>query len=935
MHNQDHFPQWGPYSKTFAGISHVSDKNKGIRFDLSVFPGVFRRKINLPSVLWECDYHPWKATPDLSYFSYRHEIEWKDKVYADISFERPHSVNKQHESARFINSCIVNNSEATQNITLHLVANLNFKYITNRKNALRLDPVEVSLDPVEIILPENSIWINGLDYTDICLINPGPGDNLVPDARLKGQVTANGYVNNTALGDSFGKTPGDNVSYSFAVTDKSINALLIRYMNSASSDTTSVLKINITCCRNLICSEVIKLPQSIDVQHLTTMLPALAPGDYQLTLECVTPCTLEIDGLLLCPADNIKKFQVTTTKWNDTPLIEKTDNNKSVILKYESLDHYYGISVLSSNIHTREYITDHLDETMRYFTHEHVLPAIQKNGDKHYYNIMIDGITLKPGEKQILSALVCCGSKSEVETRLSDFQKTKQQQAMVVSSFFEKNSNPSGDKYRFGVEKMAAQLLHNIVFPVPYRNTNICHFTPGKWWDWLYTWDAGFTGLGMAYISTEFSKVILETYLTEPGDKHSAFIQHGSFVPTQAYQFMELYQINPDTNYLGQIYPSLMQYYLFYIGHLEESGTDYFNSGLLRPWDYFYNSGGWDDYPPQVHVHKKNLTGTITPVANTAHAIRFAKFLLLLTAVLEENKISLPRELYKLRTDITDFNSYDYPQMTKLLKNDIARLSDALLRYSWNDASGFFSYVIHNNAGDAVDRLMFGENEDYNRGLDGLSPLFCGSLPEQISSQLIDTIADKDRFFTEIGLSTVDRQASYFNPEGYWNGAVWMPHQWFFFKALLDYGKTDLAVEIAETALLIWENEVRESYNCHEFFHIKSKRGAGWHQFSGLSSPVVNWFCALFQQGTITGGFDLLITKKHFDNKNGELNFDYTKLSSDIKSKILICLPQESVYCCTVNDKQYACKQHKPGLWEMVIPLEYNSAKVRFYSNEQ
>ena len=30
---------WGPYSKRYAGISHIPDMRKGIRFDFSVVPG--------------------------------------------------------------------------------------------------------------------------------------------------------------------------------------------------------------------------------------------------------------------------------------------------------------------------------------------------------------------------------------------------------------------------------------------------------------------------------------------------------------------------------------------------------------------------------------------------------------------------------------------------------------------------------------------------------------------------------------------------------------------------------------------------------------------------------------------------------------------------------------------------------------------------------
>lgn len=29
---------WGPYSKRYAGISHIPDMSKGIRFDFSVMP---------------------------------------------------------------------------------------------------------------------------------------------------------------------------------------------------------------------------------------------------------------------------------------------------------------------------------------------------------------------------------------------------------------------------------------------------------------------------------------------------------------------------------------------------------------------------------------------------------------------------------------------------------------------------------------------------------------------------------------------------------------------------------------------------------------------------------------------------------------------------------------------------------------------------------
>ena len=62
-------PPWGPYTKTYNGISHIADLERGLRFDLSVFPGHYRREVMVPNVNWEGGFHPWEAAPDLSRFS--------------------------------------------------------------------------------------------------------------------------------------------------------------------------------------------------------------------------------------------------------------------------------------------------------------------------------------------------------------------------------------------------------------------------------------------------------------------------------------------------------------------------------------------------------------------------------------------------------------------------------------------------------------------------------------------------------------------------------------------------------------------------------------------------------------------------------------------------------------------------------------------------
>jgi len=56
-------PAWGPYTKKYTGISHLPDLASGLRFDLSVFPGYYRRQVMVPNAKWESGFHPWEAAP--------------------------------------------------------------------------------------------------------------------------------------------------------------------------------------------------------------------------------------------------------------------------------------------------------------------------------------------------------------------------------------------------------------------------------------------------------------------------------------------------------------------------------------------------------------------------------------------------------------------------------------------------------------------------------------------------------------------------------------------------------------------------------------------------------------------------------------------------------------------------------------------------------
>ena len=188
-------------------------------------------------------------------------------------------------------------------------------------------------------------------------------------------------------------------------------------------------------------------------------------------------------------------------------------------------------------------------------------------------------------------------------------------------------------------------------------------------------------------------------------------------------------------------------------------------------------------------------------------------------------------------------------------------MGKAIETYAWDPESGYFGYVEH-DAQDVPQGLYRTEaGENYNKGLDGVTPLVAGIVDEAQKEALLGHIFTQGELWSPYGITAVDQRASYYSIDGYWNGTVWMPHQMILWKTMLDLGRADLARKIADTALENWERECEDSYNCYEHIMLATGRGGGWCNFSGLSSPVINWFCAYYRPGTVSTGFGTLVTK--------------------------------------------------------------------------
>ena len=888
--------RWGPYTKRYMGISHIPDPRAGLRFDLSVFPELLRSEVKVPNVKWNSGYHPWQAASDLSFYSHRHEIIWKDRLYCDVSFLR------LDESAVLIRCTCVNRTELSQNLGLHYVAWLNFPPVrTYSDEALRMS---------EVNLPEKGVWIEGMAYDHIAYALDDPRANLTEDGYLRGEILAHGFVGGTGLGQGFGREEGDQASYKVDLHDELADSVIVlRYR--AEDDQAIKLSIN-----NHI-DEQVELFGSGDFKHCAIPAGTLRCGENSLSITLLRGGEIEIDGFALVPADQVEGVQFHERPWNPVPERLRAPTENALVLQYEHIEPVYGLAWAGAPSRLRGFIGDDLDTMMRRNVNQHPQERFFGQGQGHYTDVFLSPIFLEAESERVFYGMICAGSADEVAARLGDFQaddpawETAHQRASQATIL--PAPNAAGRGYRFSQERMAATLLTNVVYPVRTRGTWIRHNTPGRLWDCLYTWDSGFIGLGLLELDQDRAIDCLNAYVTEPSEEDAAFIHHGSPLPVQHYLFLELWNRTQSQALLAYFYPRLRRYHRFLSGRLGSSTTRT-RLNLIRTWDYFYNSGGWDDYPPQQHVHEQGLEDSVTPVVNTAHAIRTAQILKMAATALDHEET--PQEIAEYEREIEIF-------------------SQALQAYAWDEDSGYFGYVRDQAEGESPAILRHASGQNFNQGLDGVSPLVAGICTPEQEERLLSHLFSPEHLWTPLGLSTVDQSAPYYRTDGYWNGAVWMSHQWFLWKALLDMGRADRAHRIAATALRVWKQEVESSYNCFEHFLIETGRGAGWHHFGGLSSPVLNWYSAYHLPGHLSTGLDVWTESLHFSD-------DHTSLMTDLqlfgaphhKSALIAVMNEDGSYAVSWNDQGLDFHERYPGVLEIQLPVS-GRASGRLKINQQ
>ena len=905
------FPAWGPYGKKYMGISRIAEHEfaKGVRFDLTVAPAIFGGDIKVPNTTLPSGCHPWRCSPDYSIFTYRHDLEWKDKVYAEVSYVR------LTDESTLIRTEIVNNSELIQNCVINFFESVEYP----------------SPEYCRLSLPENCAFKKAVEYDSYDYAVKRPWDEQNADGFKKGEFADNRFVGGFGLGDRagkwhmphrylppFGAEKGDSLSLTLHCNNSFDNAVLaVRYRTSdIKYEHGKMVGVNYIPSEKssefLINGKKIVFAPTNELATALISLGRVEKGDFNISLEALGTGGIEFDFFCICEKNDFADIKTAVVKYDYVPEFSaevQPDGGYKTVCKYPCIEGSFVLRTFNGNTRLREIATGALEDCMTARlsnsdpTFDDVTESFtgafsRKHSDDGFFsNAIIHTIFVEPHGRHIEYAVI---SKGETEYKSAeDYEKiynSRLKEAAPVSL------NRDGKKYEQSCEILKATVMTNAVYPIYKHGEYIIHHTPGKRWDCLYTWDSGFIGLGMLDYSERFAEYSLDTYLSEENNPDYAFLHHGSPVPVQMYLYLEMLKRSNDKSKLLAMYPRAKLYYDFLAGKVRGSTTAKLKSGLTTTYDYFYSTSGMDDYPAQVAMMDRNIRDTTAPVISTSQLIRCGRILRMAASKLGK------------ADDAAEYTA------------DIERLTNALTEFSWDKKSGYFSYVLHDKDYNPTGFMLTENGENLNKGLDGIYPIIAGACNEEQREAILSHLKNEKEMLSPYGISAVDMTAGYFMVNGYWNGNVWFPHQWFIWKSMLDLGESDFAYSVARLALDIWKREVDYSYYTFERVNVVTGRGGWFHNFGGLSTPITMWANAYFKAGTLNTGFDTWVDFAEFADNNKKLRADLTYFGNSKKFTVLAAMnDDESIkYKVTLDGTEIPFNERFKGTLEIPLSIADN-----------
>ena len=144
----------------------------------------------------------------------------------------------------------------------------------------------------------------------------------------------------------------------------------------------------------------------------------------------------------------------------------------------------------------------------------------------------------------------------------------------------------------------------------------------------------------------------------------------------------------------------------------------------------------------------------------------------------------------------------------------------------WDEKTGFFYYVDREAHGFTFDV----SNDLKRREITGFIPLRAGTATDAQAERLVEEhLTDSTSFWRPYGVPSLSARDPFYEPQGYWNGPVWVEWQFLLVRGLQEYGYNAEATEVSRR---VFENVIHNLKTSHTFweFYSPDTHWAGHHQ---------------------------------------------------------------------------------------------------------
>ncbi len=276
--------------------------------------------------------------------------------------------------------------------------------------------------------------------------------------------------------------------------------------------------------------------------------------------------------------------------------------------------------------------------------------------------------------------------------------------------------------------------------------------------------------------------------------------------PFYNYENLGIFRISKDTSFLREAYESGKKFYGWWLKNRDSNNDGMAEWGASAVLESLRDGqiAVWDQVGSPTNFDCLDLNSMLVKEANSL------------------------AEMAKLLNKPNDYVAW---------KHEADARKDSINKYMWDPETGFY----YNITKDTHD-FSFKKSGDLKRKeIIGFLSLWSGIADSSQAAMLVKHLTNPDEFWRKYGIPSLSADDPYYNPQGYWNGPVWVQWQYLIFKGLINYGYIDIARDLMHHVI---DNMIYELKNNHYLWEIYSpdQHWAGWNKtyiWAGIAARML------------------------------------------------------------------------------------------------